>query len=38
MITLQSLFVAYMVIGGILAIVLGFRIKALGDRLGLLTS
>ena len=35
---LQSLFVAYMVIGGILAIVLGFRIKALGDRLGLLTS
>lgn len=36
--TLSSLFVAYMVIGGILAVVLGFRIKALGERLGLLTS
>ena len=38
MVTLASLFVAYMVVGGILAILLGFRIKALGDRLGLLTS
>jgi uncharacterized membrane protein HdeD (DUF308 family) len=36
--TLSSLFVAYMVIGGVLAIVLGFRIKALGERLGLLTA
>jgi uncharacterized membrane protein HdeD (DUF308 family) len=36
--TLSSLFVAYMVVGGILAILLGFRIKALGERLGLLTS
>lgn len=36
--TLSSLFVAYMVVGGILAIVLGFRIKALGERLGLLTA
>jgi uncharacterized membrane protein HdeD (DUF308 family) len=38
MITLASLFVAYMVVGGILAIVLGFRIKALGERLGMLTA
>ncbi|MCA9876913.1 MAG: DUF308 domain-containing protein [Thermomicrobiales bacterium] len=36
--TFASLFVAYMIIGGVLAIVLGFRIKALGERLGLLTS
>ena len=38
MLTLAWLFVAYMVIGGILAIVLSFRIKALGERLGMLTS
>jgi uncharacterized membrane protein HdeD (DUF308 family) len=38
MLTLAWLFVAYMLIGGILAIVLGFRIKALGERLGVLTS
>ena len=38
MLTLAWLFVAYMLIGGILAIVLGFRIKALGERLGMLTS
>jgi uncharacterized membrane protein HdeD (DUF308 family) len=38
MLTLAWLFVAYMLVGGILAIVLGFRIKALGERLGLLTS
>lgn len=36
--TLASLFVAYMVVGGILVILLAFRIKALGDRLGLLTA
>lgn len=36
--TLASLFVAYMLVGGILAIVLGFRIKALGERLGMQTS
>lgn len=38
MLTLASLFVAYMVVGGILAIVLAFRIKALGERLGMLTT
>lgn len=38
MLTLASLFVAYMVVGGVLAILLAFRIKALGERLGLLTS
>ncbi|MDQ2655501.1 MAG: DUF308 domain-containing protein [Chloroflexota bacterium] len=38
MLTLAWLFVAYMLVGGILAIVLGFRIKALGERLGMLTS
>src|SRR5919112_2860012 len=34
LLTLASLFVAYMVVGGILAILLGFRIKSLGERLG----
>ena len=38
LLTLASLFVAYMVVGGILAILLAFRIKALGERLGLLTT
>ena len=36
--TFASLFVAYMVVGGVLAILLAFRIKALGERLGFLTS
>lgn len=38
MLTLAWLFVAYMIVGGILAIVLSFRIKALGERLGTLRS
>jgi uncharacterized membrane protein HdeD (DUF308 family) len=38
LITLASLFVAYMVVGGVLAIALAFRIKALGERLGILTA
>lgn len=36
--TLSSLFVAYMVIGGVLAIALSFRIKSLGERLGMLKA
>ena len=36
--TFQWIFVVYMVVGGVLAILLAFRIKALGERLGFLTS
>ena len=34
--TLVTIFEIFMVIGGVLAILLAFRIKAMGDRLGLL--